>query len=410
MQHEDPGMVKSPHRAPTQPPVRSPAPSQDAELLDLVHRGDVGRVRGYFDQALTGLSVTRPSWQHLRVALEARNVSMARLLVTWGARPASGDLQAYIAERGEQAPHDIACLRLAGLNLHDVSLPTPPSTGPTSAPSLPSPTAVPDPTADLAGKIPQEWITVLKAFHEQGAPEALIAGGALRDLCNGREVKDVDIFLADRFLSKRLLKRVFASANLAINDQIVFDSDDGYGAWKQMTHAHGAAEAFNTVTQVLRRDEYGAIFEDKKIAKGAEAWVIVAGPAKTSYNIVFIKGALGKQMRQAASMLMQKNAARLLMARFDLGLCQISYDGRAIYTLKAFGNDVRNKTMTLVRPNHASKEHLERVMKKYSDFTLCQDAQHLLDPAGTRTKKARAINGYTHVQAAIHQTKRVRKL
>lgn len=35
---------------------------------------------------------------------------------------------------------------------------------------------------------------ILKDVHEAGAPEAFIAGGALRDLALGGEIKDIDIF------------------------------------------------------------------------------------------------------------------------------------------------------------------------------------------------------------------------
>lgn len=42
--------------------------------------------------------------------------------------------------------------------------------------------------------IPQEWIDTLKKVQEV-FPQAIIAGGALRDLQYNREVKDVDIFI-----------------------------------------------------------------------------------------------------------------------------------------------------------------------------------------------------------------------
>lgn len=42
--------------------------------------------------------------------------------------------------------------------------------------------------------IPEPWNAALAAV-KRIAPEAVIAGGALRDLDNGREVKDIDIFV-----------------------------------------------------------------------------------------------------------------------------------------------------------------------------------------------------------------------
>ena len=43
--------------------------------------------------------------------------------------------------------------------------------------------------------IPQRWRDALTALQDGGFPEAIIAGGALRDLDNGAPVKDVDIFV-----------------------------------------------------------------------------------------------------------------------------------------------------------------------------------------------------------------------
>src|SRR3569623_1528091 len=42
--------------------------------------------------------------------------------------------------------------------------------------------------------IPERWQTVLR-YVQNVAPDAVIAGGALRDLDNGRPVKDIDIFV-----------------------------------------------------------------------------------------------------------------------------------------------------------------------------------------------------------------------
>ena len=377
-----------------------PAPHpalDDSGLLTLVRSGNVDHVRRYFDESLHGRTITRPVWAHLRAAVESYNVPMAKLLATWGAQPTTSDLETLVAERGEKAVKDILCLRLAGLNLHNVPTAVPVEEHKAQASineaQLPANSNTP-PTPSIANSIPQEWKDVLSAIQNAGAGEALIAGGALRDLCNKRTVKDVDIFLADRWMNKRLIIKAFAAAGLTIHNQMV---SEGYGkVAKKMTR--GTKDAFNEVTKTIKRDSYGQAFEHKKVKEGAEAWTVIAGPNKTEYNIVFIKGEMGKDMKRAHAA--GTGAATLLLEQFDIGLCQIAYNGKNIITLKPFDTDINNKTLTLVRPNHSSKAHVERVAKKYPDFTLCQNAQNLINPPPPKPKAKvvkQKTSGYGYV-------------
>ncbi len=381
-----------------------PHPQLDATgLLGLVRLGNVDAVRRYFDESLHGRDITRPAWQHLRAAVEAYNVPMAKLLVTWGAQPTIADLETLARERnGEKAVKDILCMRLAGVNLHNL-----PATLAQEQQNTPAAKDAPAPPARKSSqltpdKIPQEWKDVLRAIQKAGASEAMIAGGALRDLANGRTVKDVDIFLADRWMNKRLIKKAFAALGLTIHNQMV---SEGYGkVAKKMTR--GTKDAFNEVTKSMKRDSYGQIFEHKKVKEGAEAWTVIAGPDKTEYNIVFLKGEFGKELRRKA---LEGTAATLLLEQFDIGICQIAYNGNSVFMLKTFMDDVDNKTLTLVRPNHSSKAHIERVAKKYPDFTLCKNAQELLNPPPPPAKpKAktvkRQVNGYGYVSRPVRRS------
>ena len=49
-------------------------------------------------------------------------------------------------------------------------------------------------TEPLYRRIPREWTELLRRIQAV-CPSAVIAGGALRDLDNGREVKDIDVFI-----------------------------------------------------------------------------------------------------------------------------------------------------------------------------------------------------------------------
>jgi hypothetical protein len=53
-------------------------------------------------------------------------------------------------------------------------------------------------------KLPAKWLTTLQRV-QSAFPEALIAGGALRDLAHGKPVKDVDIFVRSRGTTTKAL-------------------------------------------------------------------------------------------------------------------------------------------------------------------------------------------------------------
>lgn len=344
------------------------APLTSAELLALVRGGKIDAVRKYLDAAVYGRDVIRPEWEHLRAAAEANDVPMAKLMHTWGATATAQDLKMLVDERGEKAARDLLCLRMAGLSMHDA-----PAIAATVVTTTAEPAKISEPVPApqiIIDKIPQEWKSVLTALQAAGAKEAMIAGGALRDLDNDRVVKDVDIFLADGWMNKRLIKKAFADAGLTIHDQM---ESTGYGqVARKMTR--GTKDAFNAVSKKMVRDSYGHIYESQKVKEGAEAWTVIAGPNRTEYNIVFIKGEFGKLLKT------EMTRAMLLVTHFDIGICQIAYDGRGVHMAAAYNTDVREKKLTLTRPNHSSKAHLQRVHTKYADFALCPEADKLLHP------------------------------
>lgn len=335
-------------------------------LLGLVELGNVDAVRNHFDESfLSGRAVVRPTWEHLRAAIEAYNIPMAKLLVTWGAQPIKSELEQLVAERGESASKDILCLRLAGANLYDLPTVQPLSVTPTPLVALP----IQDSDIDFdLEKIPAEWKHVLATMHALGAPEALIAGGALRDLYNEKPIKDVDIFLSDRWMTKSFIKKIFAQAGLVIHSKII---PEGYGMVERKIR-RGNADAFNQVTTRRLGYGYSEPVAHKEIKEGAEAWTISAGPNATEYNIVFVKGALGKELRALSKA--GRDHWKILLCQFDMGLCQISFDGSHVKTRREYDEDVEYKKITLWRPNNSSHNHIERVMKKYPDFKLCDSS------------------------------------
>lgn len=74
-------------------------------------------------------------------------------------------------------------------------------------------------------------IKLMQCLIDNGAAEAVIAGGALRDLFNQRAVRDVDIFLKGRGgkeENRKFLQEAFAAVGLDITPQVI-GYRDGYG-------------------------------------------------------------------------------------------------------------------------------------------------------------------------------------
>jgi hypothetical protein len=92
--------------------------------------------------------------------------------------------------------------------------------------------------------IPKRWAEVLSRLHNGGFPEAVIAGGALRDLHNGKPVKDVDIWVrsvVDTDLTEMLVEAAMGyEANDVINlaDLTAAGYDNVRGLAMVMDFAH----------------------------------------------------------------------------------------------------------------------------------------------------------------------------
>lgn len=352
---------------------------EEDALLSLVKTGDVAHVRAYLDRAIFGGDILRPQWKHLETALYAGSKPMIRLLLTWGAQPGEGDLARLRANQPERFDQHLRDLQACGYLLGKAR---------TEAFAKAAAGQKPDPFArHRLDNLPAEWLRVLQAFHACGATDAVIAGGALRDTFNGKPVKDVDIFLSvPSYFPKQLIKKAFHKAGLEIQHQVV--SGIYTDTLKKFTTR--GAPAFEKVAVKKARDSYGEIFERKEIKSDAQAFVVLAGPERTEYNIVLLKGDFGRAFRDLPQTVAgSKERMAMLTANFDIGLCQIACDGKHLYADQNYRQDVENKTLTLVRPNHSSLAHLQRIAKKYDDWKPCPKADALLNPKPKEKPKAK---------------------
>jgi hypothetical protein len=167
--------------------------------------------------------------------------------------------------------------------------------------------------------IPAKWVAVL-AVIQTVAPEAFLAGGALRDLDTGREVKDLDVFVS---------------------------TPNFYAVEKTLRAAGYFLRA------VQRLDYLGA---DPSVAEARE--FVKAG--ELPVNVISLNDSFGFPSG---------------LYRFDLGLCQIGFDGREVVRTAAYVTDVQHQRMTVCRcGSEAQMERTEargeRLRGKYPGWPL----------------------------------------
>ena len=170
-------------------------------------------------------------------------------------------------------------------------------------------------------RIPKLWIKYLKEVQEV-CPDAIIAGGCLRDLKCGldlSQVKDVDIFLP--------------SPTQAEIDQI-------------------SARYKTTLTRDIK-GTYG------NLSNADIAAILTVATDEQAIEII--------------GMNVPKES---VMDRFDIGLCQIWYDGKEIRTTDSFKRDQSAKSFTLLRCDNyeqytRSRSRCEKfILGKYQGYSF----------------------------------------
>jgi hypothetical protein len=146
-------------------------------------------------------------------------------------------------------------------------------------------------------------------------PSAIIAGGYLRDLYLGKTPKDIDVWLPDGEYSSKTL-----CGHRGISD----------------------SEYQRSVTGVFKDGDYEIIEVD---------W--------NRYAPLLLGGPFWK----------------FVIERFDMGICQIAWDGIDLHTTEAFKKDVENKTITYLRTwNEDSKmSRIQRIRSKYPDWKFVDE-------------------------------------
>lgn len=359
--------------------------SEDDRLLQLIAEGNLEKVRGYFDSVFWESREERPGWHHVRLALKRGDLPVLRLLYAWGASPSEGDMKALAAAGPAEYPAYLQLLRTAGFRAQAESGEKYRPEGNAgsrvreeggtsedffNAAALPAgtlPTRPPHPfdPQEMQRRVPQEWLDVLKCFQAEGAQEAIIQGGALRDLFNQKPIKDVDIFLRSRgnsVINYQFIKQAFASTGLKISEM-----KSPFG-----TDSAGAMAVWWTASCVT---PYPG-----ETGMPLQGWTVRAGGSNTEYNIIFVEPYFDARLKDSAGKKYQAAAfADCMQDSCDLALCQICCNGKGVWTSQAYRDDVDNRRLTLLQPTMSTKTHLVRVAEKYADWQPDAVAQQFLD-------------------------------
>lgn len=182
----------------------------------------------------------------------------------------------------------------------------------------------PDPS-----RIPEEWKRLLSALHAEGAQEAVIQGGSLRDLFNHRAVKDVDFFLKSRGSTAEnaaLLRRAFNAAGIRTRE-----------------------------SELKPNSRYLPPESDLDM----ETWYATNADTGTLYNFVCFGG-------------LEDDVAafrRRATARGGLGVSQIAFDGDNIITTPHYEEDVAKKQL-VVRHERVQEKYIQRIAQKYPGWPI----------------------------------------
>ena len=172
--------------------------------------------------------------------------------------------------------------------------------------------------ASIEYPIPVAALSLLKRVQNGGVPEAIVAGGCLRDTIMGREVNDIDIFVPD---TKVML------AQYAISET-------------HPTCVKSIPEPYFTFNIDVRTVLY---YDPKDGVK----WPQV--------NIIGVSGECTPDAQ---------------LERFDFGICRVAFDGVRLWKDLSFDRDQRDETFSLLVPQTEeqrkfSLKRFERLLEKY---------------------------------------------
>lgn len=166
--------------------------------------------------------------------------------------------------------------------------------------------------------IPQDWKDIL-AEVQTAFPDAVIAGGCLRDLEYGKEVKDVDIFA--------LAADMFDDAVMSMFPDATTDSPN----WLQ----YGGGTRNESGNRIIE-----AVYN---LNQGDFKYELILGIDETAD-----------------------------IETFDFSICQIKFDGTRIVSTPSYDKTLETGDITLDNPKpvHRTTDRIARIMNKFPDMAI----------------------------------------
>lgn len=177
--------------------------------------------------------------------------------------------------------------------------------------------------------VPPLWTEVLELIR-QDYPSAIIAGGALRDLYHGIEIKDVDIFIPV----------------------------DALWSW--------SVAKFTRDSAFIRR------YPDVSLHTGMDSEPEYKSEDEQSERVLY--GIVKFNLQNVRFELIVTNHNAADVNQFDINLCQIQFDGTEVTATEPFFFGSQNKVLKVCNVNREDRQQsrLERLAAKYPGFTVEQ--------------------------------------
>jgi len=187
------------------------------------------------------------------------------------------------------------------------------------------------------GEVPGPHRAALR-FVRNSFPEAILAGGSLRDWLLGRPIKDYDFFVDASKHSPEEVATIMAE----IADRIV-DAPGGLRA--HCYHVH----------RFERPVDYDLLFAGVR-----EVWDLAPGVGGISHlQVIVVDFAEGFSLQQVAM-------------RADFGICRIAWDGTTLLVTPDFMADMQGREFTLRTGTHAEGhfKRWSRLQQRYPGWAL----------------------------------------
>lgn len=223
-----------------------------------------------------------------------------------------------------------------------------------------------------------------------GTPNAIIAGGAIRDTLNGSWVKDIDIFVNAAY-AHEFQNMIEEWDHVGKRASKLFDRYGDAILWQPSKKATTSLSVPYGATQgsssVYMNNMGGTVtFSSPNIAS-----MSTAKQSSDSYSsnnkVVEVYERIdrfGDAVAQLNLIFVEVPAVEYVTKYFDFGICKAWYDGSYVHMHGDFTNDVNNKTITMVLPPEhviacygsvkagleAMEDHACRIKSKYPGHTI----------------------------------------